>query len=90
MEDHTPKNLKQIGKVAHFYDKLRVAAINLTGNLKVGDTIRFVRGGEDLFDQEVTSMQIEHQRVESAKAGDSIGLQVHDKTKEGAEVFKLE
>ncbi|OGY07924.1 MAG: hypothetical protein A2700_01335 [Candidatus Blackburnbacteria bacterium RIFCSPHIGHO2_01_FULL_44_64] len=90
MKDHTPKDLNLVGEVAHFYDKIGVAAINLTGNLKVGDTVRFVRGGEELFDQEVTSMQIEHQRVEAAKAGDSIGLQTTTAVKEGAEVFKLE
>lgn len=46
-----------------------------------------MRGGEDLFDQEVDSIQVEHQSINSAKKGDEIGVRVAQKVKEGAEVF---
>lgn len=79
----------KIGKVTHYYDKIGVAIVELDGALAVGDKIKFVRGGEDLFEQAVDSIQIEHQKVESAKKGDVVGLKTSEVVKDGAEVFKL-
>lgn len=81
--------MKEIGKVIHFYDKISVAIIELSGPLKAGDRIKVVRGEEE-FDQAIESMQVEHEQVESAKKGDSIGLKVDQKVHEGAVVYKLE
>ncbi len=80
---------KKVGKVTHYYDKIGVAVVDLSAVLKVGDKIKFVRGGEDAFDQEVESMQVEHEKIKSAKKGDTIGLKVKEEVKEGAEVFKI-
>jgi len=77
------------GKVTHYYDKIGVAIVELTSNLTVGDKIKFMRGGEELFQEEVKSMQIEHEKVNAAKKGDVIGLKTHEKVKEGAEVYKV-
>lgn len=79
----------KIGKVSHYYDKIGVAVVELSADLSVGDKIKFVRGGEDLFEQEVLSMQVEHDKIQSAKKGDIIGLQVNSEVKEGAEIFKI-
>ena len=78
----------EVGKVVHYYDKVGVAIVELSGKLAVGDTLKIKRG-EDEFDQEVTSMQIEHESVESAKKGDAVGIKVDQKTKEGALVYKV-
>ena len=80
----------KIGKVTHYYDKIGVAIIELDANLANGDKIKFVRGGEDLFEQEVKSMQIEHDKVDSAKKGDVVGLKADKEIKDGAEVFKVQ
>lgn len=79
----------QVGRVSHYYDKLGVAVVELTDGLKLGDKIRFVRGGEDLFEQEVASIQVEHESIQEAKKGDIVGLKVEQPVKEGAEVHKL-
>jgi len=79
----------KVGKVSHYYDKIGVAIIELSSDLGVGDKIKFVRGGEDLFEQDIKSMQVEHEEIEKAKKGDIIGLKVENELKEGAEVFKL-
>ncbi len=79
---------KEIGNVVHFYDKLGVAIIELSAPLKVGDTIKVKRGDSE-FEQAVTSMQVEHETVESGKKGDSVGVKVDQPTKEGAVVFKV-
>jgi len=79
----------KVGKVTHYYDKIGVAIIELSGSVAVGDKIKFVRGGEDLFEQEVKSIQIEHEKKDSAKKGDVVGLKAAKEVKEGAEVYKI-
>lgn len=80
----------KIGRVTHYYDKIAVAVVELTATIANGDKIKFVRGGEDIFEQEVGSMQIEHEKVETAKKGHVIGLKVDNPVKEGAEVYKVQ
>lgn len=82
-------NYYKIGKVLHYYDKISVAVVELEGELATGDKIKFARGGEDMFEQSVDSMQVEHEKIEKASKGDTIGLKVDQEVKEGAEVFKL-
>jgi len=79
----------KIGKVTHYFDKIQVAIVEISGNLAVGDKIKFVRGGEDLFEQVVTSIQIEHEKKDSASKGEIVGIKVEKELKEDAEVFKL-
>lgn len=77
-----------IGKITHYFGHIGVAVIELSGTLKVGDTIRIV-GGETDFNQTVDSMEIERQKIQTAKAGDSVGLKVSQKIREGYKVYKL-
>lgn len=79
----------KVGKVIHYYDKIGVAIVELDGSLSVGDRIKFVRGGEDLFEQAVDSIQIEHKKIDSAKKGDVVGLKADEAVKEDTEVFKI-
>ena len=79
----------KIGKVTHYYEKIQVAIIELSADLNVGDTIKFQRGGEDLFEQKAGSMEVEHKNIDNAKAGDVVGLKVDNEVKEGAEVYKI-
>ncbi len=79
---------KLIGKVTHYFGNIGVAVIELSDTLKIGDTIR-IAGGETDFTQTVGSMEVEHQKVETAKKGDSVGLKVDQKVREGYKVFKL-
>jgi len=80
----------KVGKITHYYDKIGVAVCELSGDLAVGDKIKFSRGGEELFTQEVSSLQVEHEQLKSAKKGDIVGLKVDSEVKEGAEVFKIQ
>lgn len=79
----------KIGQVTHYYDKIGVVVVELVADLAVGDTIKFVRGGEELFSQNVESMQMEHENIEKATKGQAIGLKVKQGVKDGAEVFKV-
>ncbi len=77
-----------IGKVTHYYPKIGVAVIELSEELKVGDRIS-IEGATTNFEQTVESMEIEHQKVEVAKAGNSIGLKVIDRVRENDNVYKI-
>ena len=77
----------KVGKVTHYYNKAGVAIVELEGDLKVGDTIKFQGHGAD-FEQPVDSMQVNHEQVQSAGKGDVIGLKVLQEVKEGVEVLK--
>lgn len=79
----------KVGKVTHYYDKLGVAIVDLDAVLSVGDKVKFVRGGEDLFEQNIDSIQIEHEKVESADKGKVVGIKTEKEVKEGAEVYKV-
>lgn len=79
---------KLIGEITHYFGNISVAVIKLSDKLKVGDTIRIV-GGETDFNQEVVSMEAEHQKIEEAKKGESIGLKVDQKVREGYKVYKV-
>ena len=57
--------------------------------MSVGDKVKFARGGEDIFEQKVESIQIEHEKKDSAVKGDVIGLKTNEAVKEGTEVFKV-
>ncbi len=79
---------KLVGRVSHYYGRIGVAVIEVLSTIKVGDTIR-IKGGIRDVEQLVDSMEIEHQKVEVAKKGQSIGLQVIEKVREGDQVYKV-
>ena len=78
---------KEIGKVFAYYPKIEVAAIKLSGSLSVGDEIQ-IKGATTDFKQEVKSMQSEHDSVEKAKKGDSVGIKVKDKVRPNDVIYK--
>ena len=69
------------GTVTHYYPKIGVAVVDLTSTLTVGDDIAF--SGSSDFSQTVTSMQVEHTSINSAKKGDTVGLKVDQPVKPG-------
>lgn len=76
---------KVIGKVSHYFDNIQVAALNLSGPLAVGDTVKIAgHGGE--FVQTISSMQINKQGITKAKKGDDVAIKVDQPVKAGDEV----
>ncbi len=79
-----------VGEVAHYFGKINVAALKLSGDLKVGDKISIEhKDGSVVLEQTVDSMQIEHNEVESAKAGDDVAIKTADKVHSGNLVYKI-
>ncbi len=87
LEHLSGENVVQIGHVAHFFSKISVAVLDLTAPLAVGDRI-LVKGPSTDFEQVVESMQIEHQNIQRAEAGQSIGLKTVQQAHERDMVYK--
>lgn len=79
---------EEVGQVTHYFNKISVAAIELTGELSVGDTIH-IKGHTSDWTQTVDSMQIEHESVEKAGPGDQIGIKVDEHAHENDVVYKV-
>jgi len=88
MPEVTPEEGKLIGEVTHYFGNIGVVVIELKDALKEGDTIR-IEGGAHSFEQAVESMEVDRKKVTQAKAGESVGLKVTQKAKEGYRVYKI-
>ena len=72
----------EIGTVSDFFAHPVVAGIELTAPLKVGDKIH-IKGHTTDLKMSVDSMQIDNEAVTEAKAGDSIGIKVSERVRQG-------
>jgi len=77
-----------IGKVTHYFDRLGVAVLQLTGTICVGDTIQF-KGHSTDFKQKVDSLQIEHKSVPEGNPGQDVALKVGQKVHPNDQVIKV-
>ena len=82
------KELTEVGKIIHFFTKINVAIVELTATLAVGDQI-LIKGPTTNVEEKVESMQIEHENVQKATRGQSIGLKVNDRVREQDVVYKV-
>lgn len=82
------EELQEVGKIAHYFTKIGVAVIDLTASISVGDQIH-IKGPTTNLEQTITSMEIEHEKVTRAEAGQSIGLKVNDRVRENDTVYKI-
>lgn len=79
---------KLVGKITHFFTNISVAVIELEDKLGAGDKI-LIEGATTNFEQDASSMQIDRKPVESAGPGQSIGLKVKERVREGDKVYKI-
>jgi len=80
---------EEVGIVTHYFDKIGVGAVEITvGQLAVGDTIHIMGHTTDLTTT-IAAMQIEHDAVETAKKGDTVGIKVAEHVRQHDKVFKV-
>lgn len=79
---------KLIGKITHYFSKIGVAVVELSDDITVGAKIR-VEGETTSFEQVIDSMEIENKKVETATAGQSIGLKVKERVRLHDSVYKV-
>jgi putative protease len=80
---------EKIGIVFKYFAKPGVAAIRIeSGTLNIGDRIS-IQGATTDFEQAVDSMEIDNEKVESAGAGQSIGIKTADRVRPNDIVYKI-
>jgi len=79
---------EEVGRVQSFFRKPGVAAMVLTGDLSIGDNIR-IQGATTDIDMTVESMQIDLEPVESAGAGDDVGIKVPERVRPNDRVLRV-
>jgi putative protease len=77
-----------LGKVINYFTHLGVATLVLEAPLAVGDTIR-IKGHTTDLTQRIDSLQVAHQSVQSASAGEGVGIHVADKVRTSDAVYKV-
>ena len=80
---------RAIGKVIHYWTRLRVAGVELTDSLAMDDWVQF-RGATTDLQQRVTSMQLNQRFISQAYPGQKVGIRVADRVRVGDTVFLLE
>lgn len=78
-----------VGKISHYFNKIGVAVVEVSAEIKIGDKIAIVSKDGKRFEQAVDSMQIENTKIAVAKPGQSIGMKVTQPVREGMQVFKI-
>lgn len=79
---------KEIGIVSSYFSHVGVAAIKLSGKLKVGDKIH-IKGATTDFEANIDEIQIEKRSVKEAKSGDHIGIKVPEKVRPNDKVYRI-
>ncbi|MEA2032431.1 MAG: translation elongation factor-like protein [Euryarchaeota archaeon] len=79
---------KLVGKITHYFSKIGVAVVELSGDVEEGDRIK-VEGATTSFEQVIESMEIENEKVELATVGQSIGLKMKDRVRLHDNVYKI-
>ena len=77
-----------IGKVTRYFNQIGVAVLELSSELQVGDRVLIIGINTDLS-QVVTSMEIDHQAVQSANAGMEVALKVAGPVRKRDQVYKI-
>ena len=80
---------EEVGRVQSFFRKPSVAALVLTGDLSIGDNIR-IQGATTDIEMTVESMQINLEPVESAGAGDDVGIKVPERVRPNDRVTRVD
>ncbi len=79
---------KPLGRITHLYGQIGVAVVTVQKSMKLGDKVRI--GKNDAFiEQEIKSMQYNHQHLTAAKKGQEIGMKVDSRVRVGDSVFKV-
>ena len=76
------------GKITHYFPHVQAAVIKLKAPLSIGDTIK-IKGHTTDFTQSISSMQIDHVVVNSARIGQEIGLLVNSRVRQHDLVYKI-
>ena len=87
MREHPPVQEIEVGVVTHYWGQIGVAGVHLEAPLDAGDHIHVVGHTSD-FEQDVSSLQIDHQPVTHADPGVDVGIGLAAHAHEHDKIFK--
>lgn len=65
-----------VGKVSHYFPKIKVVTIKLVSELKVGDEILIIGKTTGLMKSKIKRIEIKNKPVQTGKKGDEIGIKL--------------
>lgn len=87
MGETSAKSEEPIGVVEHYYPRVQAAVVRVERRgFHEGDTLHIVGHGVD-FVERITSIEMDHQKIPEARAGQSVGIQVSRPVREKNQVF---
>ncbi len=78
----------RVGRITHYYDRIGVAVLELFEELNAGEKIH-IHGKTTDFTQRVGSLEIEHQKIQSARPKDEVALKVLEHVREGDIIYRV-
>ena len=81
------EELREVGRVSHFFGHINVAIIEVTDTISVGDKIA-IKGPTTDIEQTIYSMEIEDAKVKQVTAGQTIGMKVKGHVRDKDTVYK--
>jgi len=89
--EHSASNEKKhfVGKVTHYYPKIKVATIKLVSGLKINDDIVIIGRTTGLINSKVKHMESHKKSIKTAKKGQEIGIKLKDKVRKNDEVYVI-
>ncbi len=78
-----------VGKVIHYFPKIKVATIKLVSQLKLNDKIIVIGKTTGILYSEITSMEIKNKPVKKAGKGDEVGIKIPTKVRKNDQVYIL-
>lgn len=75
-----------IGHVTHYYNRLGVAVLSLSREIKINDILHFCSHNNDFY-QKALSMQIEHSPIQLAGPGHEVAIKVVEPVHQNDKVF---
>jgi len=89
--EHNASNEKKhfVGKVTHYFDKIKVAAVKLVSDLKLGDEIIIIGKTTGIVKEKINSIEINKKSINKAERGDEIGIPVSDFVRKNDEVYLI-
>lgn len=79
---------QHVGVVTHYFGRIGVAVILLQDELYLDDWV-LIYGPRTDLEQQVTSMQVNHQPIDKGEPGEEVAIKVDDAVREGDEVYLL-
>ena len=79
--------MQEVGEITHFFGHIKVAVVEVKDTINKGDKVT-IKGHTTDFEQTISSMQVDHNEIETAKKGQEIGMKVDDIVRRGDKLFK--